>query len=118
MKVELQQNSSSRMVSLLSLTLSIALAYVLTRNISRLIRRWTAKPESKRIHLTTDQTAQPQLSAEEIKRRNLAHAAKMLSNKRKEKEHERDPKKLRRGPRGSDTRLRVPAWESWRRYFF
>ena len=117
-KVELQQNSSSRMISLLSLTLSIALAYVLTRNISRLIRRWTAKPESKRIHLTTDQTAQPQLSAEEIKRRNLAHAAKMLSNKKKEKEHERDPKKLRRGPRGSDTRLRVPAWESWRRYFF
>ena len=117
-KVELHQNSSSQMISLLSFTLSIALAYVLTRNISHLIRRWTAKSKPKRIHLSTDQTTQPELSAEEIRRRNLEHATKILSNKRKEKEYERDPKKLRRGPRGSDTRLRVPAWESWRRYFF
>lgn len=106
------------MISSLSLALGIALAYVLARNVSRLIRRWTVKPESQKIHLSTDQATQPQLSAEEIRSRNLTHAAKMLSVKKKEQEYERDPKKLRRGPRGSDTRLRVPAWESWRRYFF
>ena len=106
------------MIPLLSLALSIALAYALTRNISHLIRRWTAKPESKSVHPSTDQESNPKLSAIEIKRRNLAHATKMLSIKKKEKEYERDPKKLRRGPRGSDTRLKVPAWESWRRHFF
>lgn len=106
------------MVSLISFTLSLVLAYILARNISRLVRRWTVKPESQTIDLTTDQKTQPRLSAEEIKQRNLAHAAKMLSLKQREKEYERDPKKLRRGPRGSDTRLRVSAWESWRRYFF
>lgn len=106
------------MISLLSLTLGVVLAYVLARNVSRLMRRWTAKPESKKIHLSTDQKAQTQLSAEQIRYRNLEQSARILSIKKKEKEYERDTKKLRRGPRGSDTRLRVSAWESWRRYFF
>ena len=106
------------MIPLLSLTLGVALTYILARNASRLIRRWIAKPKTKESCLSTEPRNQPQLSADEIKRRNLAHAAKMLSIKKKEKEYERDPKKLRRGPRGSDTRLKVAAWESWRRHFF